>query len=187
MTNRLLAWLFELSSELGLSGTRWAIGGAVAMAAHGLERETKDLDIFVHDSDRRVLQIFRDHDAPSGMLSESHARVTVPECPRGEHLDVVFPTFDLLEDAISRAKLLNVAGRLFPVLTALDLATCKAMSESPKDGRDLETLLAAGTVQPNEVKAVLPTPLPERASPYVVRHRNVPLALARIEAWSNGR
>lgn len=173
------AWLAKMAPLIDAEGFEWAVCGALAMRLHGFARETSDVDILVHDADRRILQLFRDHDAPSGMYGSAFARVHTG-CPRGQHLDVTFAWFPLLETALAHRERQALDGVAVPVVPLAYLATWKALSESPKDGADLESLLRAGGVQVDSVETLLPPALPETASPYVMRHRNVQLAQQRL-------
>jgi hypothetical protein len=178
-----LRFLLTIAPELDARSTRWALAGATALAAHGVVRATKDVDIFVDDEDRHVLQLFRERGAAVGKVASS-TFVVVPRGVRSaeDHLDVIFPAQKSVRAAIGRAPKLKVQAVRLPVLSALDLCVTKLMSHSERDHEDARLLMMRGLASKRAVREALASVprLPPSASLYVRARFDRALAEARL-------
>jgi hypothetical protein len=51
--------VLAIFDALEREGVRYAVFGAIALAAHGLDRATRDLDLFVHPDEKNVARLHR--------------------------------------------------------------------------------------------------------------------------------
>ncbi len=152
------AWELVRSLAGGLddAGVRWAIGGAMALAAHGVRRPTVDVDLFIADADRRALELFREAGAAVGKLS-STSFLVFPEGARSplDHVDVVFPLFEPLCSAVERPVRRALDGATLPFLDAVDLCAAKLAGRGAHDEADARALLASGAVDADAVRDMI--------------------------------
>ena len=141
----------------------YAIGGAVAMAARGFERATKDVDVFFigDEGQAELLAAFRE----AGLhVSEFHEpfhygvfprRITDPDV----RVDLLF-TWDPAEiEAINTATPATLGALAFRAMTASAVAAVKFEADEgvarAKDQGDVRRLLRLGLAKPDEVVQLL--------------------------------
>lgn len=178
-----LPFVLELAPRLDEAGVAWAVGGGQAMNAWGIARPTDDVDLFIHDGDRRALQVFRD----AGVSPDLVSSTTFICFPTSRHqpadrIDIVFPTLLPLADAPARPERRLVHGRELPFLAPLDLFAGKLVARGPHDEADARALVDCGLVTPAAARRALSSVerLPKAASHYVTFHHDRPLGEERL-------
>jgi hypothetical protein len=141
----------EASERLRIRGVPHALIGGLAVAAHGFERYTKDVDVLVPSDRRDILKTVS--------RSTIHGLDFKPGVPlrgvsyhrRGVAVDVVLP----LAPAAFLDEELGVPGPgEIPVLKAPALVFLKLLSRRAKDDADVIELLKAG-LSPEPVRRYL--------------------------------
>ena len=133
----------------------YAVGGALALGAHGIPRMTFDVDInvglasdaFLSDEvcvpllqeceltfDRPISEVRREA-SDSGFVRGSIGHVKV---------DFFFPSVEYLEGVMSRRVELPMLGRKVPVVGLNDLVVMKTVFGRTKDFADIESLARYG-------------------------------------------
>ncbi len=136
-------------------GVTYAMGGALALGAHGVPRMTFDVDInlglatdvfFSHEItdalsrecglafDRAIGEIRREA-KDSGFVRGNVGAIKV---------DLFFPTVEYLEGVMSRSTELPLLGRQVPVVGLNDLVVMKTVFGRTKDFADIESLARHG-------------------------------------------
>lgn len=140
------------------AGVKTAIGGGVAVAAHGYRRDTSDVDAFFHDADRgRVTREVRVSAGPRDLLEEldpSHWILLPEGNPPDERVDLMFATGDPEESAIEMRVLLPYHGATIPVFPVDLLVAAKFLAgrEDPRDALDVFSLYRRGAYDVSEVQ-----------------------------------
>lgn len=123
--------------------TEWAIGGAVAMAAHGYLRATTDIDIFVADEARE--ELFEGLEALGHRVRTVNEPLQYAVGPEDhEHVEFLFPT-DMPEvSAIWKPIDVIVKGEVMPMMRGEYLVASKLLIEpdDPRFAKDLGDLVA---------------------------------------------
>jgi len=139
------------------TAVRTAIGGGIAVAAHGYRRDTADVDAFFHDNDRsKILKEIRRSIGPDDVLDEldpSHF-ILIPEGnPPDERIDLMFAIGDPEESAIELSVLKSYHNLIVPVFPVDLLVVAKFLAgrEDPKDALDILSLFRRDTY---EVKGI---------------------------------
>lgn len=149
------AVLLALVPELERRRVPWALGGAVALEALGLPRETTDVDIYVDDAHRPSLRLFRD----AGMALAHFSDEVVAAYPvaggENDRIDIIFPSAEPARSALRHPERRSLQGLSVPVLPAVSLAALKLMARRPKEHADALRLLDAGLASRLEVRALL--------------------------------
>lgn len=136
----------------------YAIGGALAMSAHGYQRHTSDVDAFLREEDRLVWlraahQVGLTVDRVFGTF---HFIAFFPK--HGDpriRIDMLFPAGDPELSAIDNTIPGSVGGIAVSVFPLEQLVISKCMSERPEDARDFDVMFELGLFDPNTVRAVL--------------------------------
>lgn len=139
----------RIAHALEDEGLAHALGGALALGAHGVPRGTLDVDVNVFVGEDELSRVFRclrrlgvevEEDAAlaraarDGMFAGSWA---------GMRVDVFLPSIPFSEEAArTRVRLVDPAGDAIWFLSAEALAVFKLLFFRPKDLADLERLLA---------------------------------------------
>ena len=145
---------FELSAHIAAcleeDGLEYAIGGALALTAWAIPRDTKDVDISVFAASDRLDRVF-DALERAGVMVEraeairSVARIGMFTARSGRTLVDVFvgehPHFDAMRQR--RTQLAYPGGAPLWFLSAEDLCVLKLLYGRTKDVADVERLLAA--------------------------------------------
>jgi hypothetical protein len=143
------------------AGVRFAVGGGVAVAAHGYRRDTSDVDAFFHDADRpRVIRSIRLNLKPDDVLDEldpSHWILIPAGNSADERIDLMFAAGDPEESAVEMSEVRTYQGLPIPVFPVDLLVAAKFLAgrEDPKDVLDTVELLRRGTYEVSDVQARL--------------------------------
>lgn len=143
------------------AGVRTAVGGGVAVAAHGYRRDTSDVDAFFHDADRpRVVREVRRSMGPGDVLDEidpSHWVLIPAGNSADERVDLMFAIGDPEESAVESSVVLPYHGVAVPVFPVDLLVAAKFLAgrEDPKDALDILSLLRRGAYEVRDVQARL--------------------------------
>ncbi|HSB63571.1 MAG TPA: nucleotidyl transferase AbiEii/AbiGii toxin family protein [Thermoanaerobaculia bacterium] len=159
LLGRTVRRLAEMSSPTAL------IGG-VALAVHGITRHTEDADLL--STDGRVLsdafwEILRNEGTKVEVRRgdfDDPLRGVVRLTAEGEKtVDVVVGRSAWHEQALSRRRVLHVAGEDLPVVDPADLVLLKLEAGGPQDLLDIRLLLAGpeGNAIRADVEARLPS------------------------------
>jgi hypothetical protein len=145
---------FELAAVLGdrldEDGLAYAIGGALALTAWAIPRDTKDVDISIFVAPEEMDRVFDALDRAGVMIDRadamrSIARIGMFSGRRGRTLVDVFvgdhPHFHAMRDR--RTQLPLPSGRLYWFVSAEDLCVLKLLYGRTKDIADLERMFAA--------------------------------------------
>lgn len=151
--------LLELAPELDRRRVPWALAGAVALEAHGVPRETRDVDIYVDDRHRSAINVFRDAGLGIAHFSDEVAAAYPQSGGENDRIDVIFPRIEpaasVLGRALQRALRRTLRGVSVPVLPPLALATIKLMSARAKEHADALRLIDAGLTSRRALRAEL--------------------------------
>lgn len=140
------------------AGVKMAVGGGVAVAAHGYKRNTADVDAFFHASDRvKVLRKIQESLCDGDVLEEldpAHWILVPAGNSPDERLDLMFATGDPEESAVEMSVLKKYHGVLVPVFPIDLLVATKYLAgrEDPKDALDIYALWRRGTYDVPEVQ-----------------------------------
>lgn len=149
---RVVELIQSLRSLLPMHG--WAIGGAIAMRAHGVRRHTDDVDIFVLEEFRiKALRELRVCGLEIAILFAPHHYIAF----RREHgdpdirIDVLIPVGDPEESAIEMANVRAIEGIGLPVFSPEWLAITKFYADQPGAIDDINRMLQAGVLDTDEI------------------------------------
>ena len=150
---RLVAEAMEGDAELD-----YAIGGALAMRAHGYKRHTDDVDLFAQEKDRAaVLRALREVGLNvTPIFSPHHYIATVPgETDPDSRIDVMFPSAEPDLSAVEfpdEARLADIKVMVWPMPL---IVIAKFYSDRPQDRLDLAALLDRGLFDPKHVASMI--------------------------------
>jgi hypothetical protein len=142
-----------------------AFGGAIALAYWTLDpRGTSDIDVNVFvpaaGAGPALQALPAAVDRPPGteeaIARDGQIRLWWDETP----VDLFFDYEPVHEDAARHSRTVPFAGTTIPVLGPVELAVFKAMFDRTRDWADVEAMLAASTLDVDEVGDVLRTMLP---------------------------
>lgn len=145
---------------LAAAGLAHAFGGALALAwCTGRARGTIDIDVNVFVGTDRADAVLaalpdgvdRSAKVRAQLEREGQVRVWWERTP----VDVFLDSTDYHHEVAERIRWETFMGRSLPFLSCHDLAVFKAFFNRTKDWADLEEMLAAGTIEPAAVGAVL--------------------------------
>jgi hypothetical protein len=152
--------IVAVHASLEEAGLAHAFGGALALAwCTGRARGTIDIDVnvFVNvEQAEAVLAALPDSVQRSSKLlaelrREGQVRLWWDRTP----VDVFLNSTDYHLEVAERIRWETFMGQALPFLGCHDLAVFKAFFNRTKDWADLEEMLAAGTIDPTAVSAVL--------------------------------
>ena len=146
MADELSPLAAAISGDLTAAGIEHVLTGALALAVYGHARNTHDIDIVVLVPSIRlplVFEIARRH----GFEGEDRDVITqiraksFGQMKRGSvTLDVIVPVLPYHERIVKRARRIEIAGHVVPLVMAEDLFVIKALWHRPKDVADLQVL-----------------------------------------------
>ena len=150
--------LVELAERIAkAAGVKMAVGGGVAVCAHGYRRDTADVDAFFHYEDQKKIlkaanQLLGD-DFILEELDPSHWTVTAIDSPPDERIDLLFAIGDPEESAVEMAVLKIYQGIRIPVFPVDLLVISKFLAErdDAKDSLDIYELIRRGAVDVDQV------------------------------------
>jgi len=145
MNQYLPAGITAIHSRFEQDGIPHAFGGAIALAYWSVPRATVDIDINVFlsqdqrgrvlDSITAVVPLPNRADAERQVEHTAQVRLRWGRIP----VDLFFSNSDFHGAMAERARVVDYAGTMIPVLSAEDLIICKAAFNRPKDWLDIET------------------------------------------------
>ena len=160
ITGDVARMLKDLQPVLKSFGKHCAVGGAVAMAFHGVDRYTKDLDVFaaeavrnkllraIHEQGYRVEPIFE----PFHYIARPPWRTASDEA----RVDILFPSYEPEFSGVVSAEPIAISkGNAVRVFTPLMLALTRVYSTEPRHLTDLAMMLARGVLPVEEIRAAL--------------------------------
>lgn len=138
----------------------YAVGGAVAMAAHGYVRDTTDLDVFFKSEDaNKVLSAFRKKFRVGTFMEPYHYAIQPDLREPDVRVDLLFTSDDLERDAVEfpdRAQIVSNKKKLSVDVFPLDvLVAAKLVSDRTKDHADVLLLYQRGLFEPKKVRLIL--------------------------------
>ncbi|MEQ8857950.1 MAG: nucleotidyl transferase AbiEii/AbiGii toxin family protein [Pseudomonadales bacterium] len=142
------------------AGLAHAFGGALALAwCTGRARGTIDIDVNVFVGSERAQAVLaalpatvaRPASALDRLARDGQVRVWWERTP----VDVFLDSTDYHRQVAERVRWETFMNRSLPFLSCHDLAVFKAFFNRARDWADLEEMLAAGTIEPAAVAAVL--------------------------------
>lgn len=181
--------LLGLAPELDRRGVAWAIGGAIALEALGVPRETTDVDIFVDDRHRSALNAFRGAGLGIAHFGDELAAAYPVAGGENDRIDIIFPTLEPAASALRHAERRVLRGVDVPVLPVLALAAMKLMSARIKEHADALRLIDAGLISRRAVRAELTrlAKLGVRGDAWPGCRFDAAAALRRLEALARWR
>ena len=138
----------RLSRALTDAGIPHAITGAVAMAAHGYVRATRDLDILVGATPLQLPRVFEivrreGFTGDDRKLIEALRSRYVAALEAGPAtVEILVPVLPYHRQVLDRAVRLDVPGGLVPFVTVEDLIVLKMLWHRAKDIPDVHALIA---------------------------------------------
>lgn len=159
----MLELLEIIQSRIDPLGVQYAIGGALAMAAHGYSRPTEDVDLFVvekSDRDRyAILQALRDAGLTTSAVMEPYHYIALDpqHVDPDVRIDVLFPEAepDLSGVEWSTRKPLWRGGIELPVYDKNLLAIAKFYTDTAKGDSDLLGMFSRGVFDPDVVRMMI--------------------------------
>jgi hypothetical protein len=159
--------IVALHHALDRAGVPHAFGGALSLAYWTRDpRGTDDIDVnvFVPDDEAApVLAVLPDgvdvpDDAAAVIAREGQMRFWWDQVP----LDLFFNNVPVHDDAARNRRTVPLLDDVeIPVLGPVELAVFKAMFDRTQDWADIESMIAAETLDLDEMRRVLGTMLPE--------------------------
>lgn len=165
----------RLSGALERAGVPHAVSGALAMAAHGFVRATRDIDLLVVVPALRLPEVFSivrgfGFDGSDPELIQSLRERAVAELRSGPaSVEILAPVLPYHHEVLRRAVRIDVGGTPVPFVAAEDMIVLKMLWLRDKDRADVRALLAArrGSLDIGYVRRTLRSLVPD-ADP---RHR----------------
>jgi Nucleotidyl transferase of unknown function (DUF2204) len=136
----------------------YAIGGAIAMAVHGYERHTNDLDAFLLDDDREAwLHALQKEGLSLKTLYDPFHFVAWLPKHRDEnvHIDLLFPADPIDVGAIDGRVRRTFRGKTLQVVPTEMLALMKWSSERSEDQHDFVSFLKRDLFEPKTAEIML--------------------------------
>jgi len=162
MRRELVPAFRECTRALRPMDTEWAIGGAEAMAAHGYQRETLDVDFFIGDDAREeLLATLERRRLPVITVLEGVHYAVTPNLKQDDvRIDLLFPSDEPEVTAIWKPTDAVIADEKVPVIrleyiVASKLLTDPASERGQKDAGDLSELHRRGMIDGPTVLEVL--------------------------------
>jgi hypothetical protein len=159
---RVIDLLERVIAAMQKAGIPYAIGGGIAVIAHGVQRTTVDVDLFVRDQERaRALRALRDVGLLTDKVFEpAHYLAFDPKHndPR-IRVDVLVPFDDPELGAIEYPQLVRIGDtpdvHVFPAELLVMSKFYTDPNERPDDRRDIHRLLREGAFEPETVRILL--------------------------------
>jgi hypothetical protein len=136
----------------------YAIGGALAMSAHGYVRQTTDVDAFVLLEDR--LEWLRAARAVGLTVDEVFSKVHyIAFLPKHRdprvRIDLLFPAGEPELTAVEYPVPARIGGILADVFSIDLLAMAKFQSDRPEDARDFDRMFNLGMLDPVQLRRII--------------------------------
>jgi hypothetical protein len=148
----------------------FAVGGGIALNAHGVRRETTDVDAFLRDKDRaRVRKAMLGAGFRIGRIHPPFHYIAMLPSVRDPDIrvDLMYPATEPELSAIANPVELEVWGECVPVFPVelLVIAKLQAVADAPgratQDSADIEALYNNGAFEPATVQYLLDSHAPE--------------------------
>lgn len=160
----------RISAAFSAAGVPHAISGAMAMAAHGFVRATRDIDVLVAVPALRLPEVFGivrgfGFEGEDRALVRSLRETCVAELRSGpSSVEILAPVLPYHHEVLRRAVTVDAGGTPVPVVAPEDLVVLKMLWLRAKDRADVQAMLAArrGTLDISYVKATLASLLPDK-------------------------
>lgn len=168
--SKLKRFVEDVVAAAAAADTAYAIGGGVAVRAHGYKRETSDVDAFFPaEAKPAVLRYFRQMGYSVEGVMRPFMYVAIPEDATNieERVDLLFPETDPEISAIEMAqswRVEGVAARVFP--SELLALTKLVYSDRWQDVADVAELLELGAFDPKEARRLLSLFDPDEVSTF---------------------
>ncbi|OGQ24816.1 MAG: hypothetical protein A2138_18410 [Deltaproteobacteria bacterium RBG_16_71_12] len=178
--------LLDLAPVLDRRGVPWAIGGATALEALGLPRETTDVDVFIDDQHRSALNAFRGAGLAIAHFSDDVAAAYPAGGGENDRIDIIFPAIEPAMSGLFHAERRRLRGVEVPVLPVLALAAMKLMSARAREHADALRLIDARLTSRRAVRSELKrlVKLDPVGDGWARRRFDPAAALRRLEATS---
>ena len=142
------------------AGVKMAVGGGLAVNAHGFRRETDDVDAFFHYADQHKVLRALNKLAPGFVIEEidpSQWMAVPPGAEANERIDLLFTSGDPEESAIEMSERKSYHGIEAPMFPVDLLVTSKFLSDRNeiKDVLDIYTLHQRGAFDIEEIESRL--------------------------------
>jgi len=159
----------RISAGLSDAGIDHAVSGALAMAAHGFVRATRDVYILVVAPSVRLPEVFSivrgfGFEGEDAALVRSLRERAVAELRSGPaSVEILAPVLPYHRELLGRAVRIQVAGTSVPFVSPEDLVVLKMLWLRDKDRADVRALLAArrGALDDEFVRRTLLDILPD--------------------------
>jgi len=168
---------FAQSSQL-----RVALGGARAMALHGVIRDTTDVDVFAEERARApLLAALKEASCRVAHVAADHFLVrSATSAWPDDRIDLVFPLVEPARSALAETE--TIDG--LPVLPAHALTMAKLMAPGAYENADAFLLLDAGLADPKAIEATLRTLSKDRTTDrFRARLEDARGGLFRLATW----
>lgn len=149
MSARLVDILLDLCAALEAAEVPYAVCGGLAMAVHGFERATWDIDLLIMAQDHPAAEIVAQSQgfqfpALPMTLAEGAVRIhclsrLLPEDDDALPLNLILVS-DALRDDFARRERVRIGSRALWVLGRDGMRRMKRLRDSPKDRIDLDAL-----------------------------------------------
>lgn len=159
----ILIYLADTVAALDAAGVTYAIGGAVAMAAHGYTRATTDVDVFIDPNDRpAALRALRNNSYGASFRVErihgdEHWIATRGDGGQKYRVDLLFPSADPDWSAIQVPDMVEGVPFFSPEMIALS----KLYVNTYEAVTDIVVMLRSGIVDPTVARQTLTNMDPE--------------------------
>jgi len=134
----------------------YAVGGALAMGAHGYRRHTEDIDVFIIHADRtewiRSLRGLGLEVRP--LFAGVQYEATLPG-DSSFHIDLLLPAEDPDLSAIEAPEEGEIVSRVVDVWPVTLLVIAKFRSKREKDQADVKEMYERGMFDPAEVRTIM--------------------------------
>ena len=185
----LAALVSAVAHAARVARARIAIGGGVAVRAHGHRRETTDVDAFLRERDRRgVFEALREQGFEvAAVMPPFHYIAQRRGDPPDVRIDLLFPRGEPELDAIRKARPMRAEGFLVRVVPIEHLIAMKVIATATRgeaqDRADVQRLYGLGKFAPAKVRAFM-AKLPED---YTTEFDEIMAAICRAAATARPR
>ena len=138
--------LARVVSKLEQMGAPCALIGGVALAFHGIDRATEDIDLLATEPsilDSSLWEDLRSEGIPVGVTKGDHddPLLGVVRIDSSEVIDIVVPRGQWQDEVLTRRLDRVILGERIPVVDAADLILLKVDAGGPIDLIDVELLI----------------------------------------------